>query len=391
MPQQVHKILISGGGTGGHIFPAIAIADALKKKLPQVDILFVGAKGKMEMEKVPLAGYPIKGLWISGFQRSLSFKNLLFPFKLVFSLLKAGRIISKFKPDVVIGVGGYASGPIGQMAVRKNIPLVLQEQNSYPGITNKILAKKAEKICVAYQGMEKYFPKEKLCLAGNPIRKNVIEIEGKREQALQYFELDKNKQVVLIVGGSQGARSINESVNLNLELLVMNKLQLIWQTGKTYADIARKDVLEKLNGNNKQLVRVQEFINKMDFAYAAADIVVSRAGAIAISELCSVGKPSILIPLPSAAEDHQTSNALALADQDAAIHLKDADAPDNLAKLVIDLAKNEERQKELSTNIKRMAIHDSADKIADVVMALINANSADPIAIGSKEKVAVGG
>ncbi len=370
MLQQVHKILISGGGTGGHIFPAIAIADALKKRLPQADILFVGAKGRMEMEKVPLAGYPIKGLWISGFQRSLTLKNLLFPLKLILSLMKAGRIIRKFKPDVVIGVGGYASGPIGQMAVRKKIPLVLQEQNSYPGITNKILAKKAKKICVAYEGMEKYFPKEKLCLAGNPIRKNVIEIKGKREQALEYFELDKNKPVVLIVGGSQGARSINESVNKNLGLFAMNKLQLIWQTGKPYAPTARKDILEKLNGNNKNLVRVQEFINKMDFAYAAADIVVSRAGAIAISELCAVGKPSILIPLPSAAEDHQTSNALALADQDAAIHLKDTNAPGLLAKLVIDLAKNKERQKQLKTNIKQMAIPDSADKIADEVIKL---------------------
>jgi len=371
MPQQEYKILISGGGTGGHIFPAIAIADALKEKLPQVDILFVGAKGRMEMAKVPLAGYPIKGLWISGFQRSFSLKNLLFPLKLIVSLVKAGRIISKFKPDVVIGVGGYASGPIGQMAVRKRVPLVLQEQNSFAGVTNKILAKKASKVCVAYEGMEKFFPKDKLCLTGNPIRKNVIEIDGKRDQALHYFELSKSKPVVLIVGGSQGARSINESVNRGLELIVSKDLQLIWQTGKPYAPTARRDILEKLNASDKKMIRVQEFINKMDLAYAAADIVVSRAGAIAISELCAVGKPSILIPLPSAAEDHQTSNALALADKDAAIYLKDAEAPEKLASLVIGLAKNEEQKKQLVLNIKQMAIPDSANKIADEVIELM--------------------
>jgi UDP-N-acetylglucosamine--N-acetylmuramyl-(pentapeptide) pyrophosphoryl-undecaprenol N-acetylglucosamine transferase len=371
MPQQVRKILISGGGTGGHIFPAIAIADALKEKFPRADILFVGAKGRMEMEKVPLAGYHIEGLWISGFQRSLTFRNLLFPIKLIVSLIKAGKIISDFKPEVVIGVGGYASGPIGQMAVKKKIPLVLQEQNSYAGVTNKILAKKASKICVAYEGMGKFFPKDKLVLTGNPIRKNVIDISGKREEALQYFELNKSKSVVLIVGGSQGARSINESVNNALELFVSNDLQLIWQTGKPYAPTARKVILEKLNANDKKMVKVQEFINRMDLAYAAADIVVSRAGAIAISELCAVAKPSILIPLPSAAEDHQTKNALALADKDAAIHLKDADAPLELALEMIELAKDEEKKKQLATNIKKMAIPDSAAKIADEVIELM--------------------
>lgn len=370
MPQHEVKILISGGGTGGHIFPAIAIADALQKKLSTVDILFVGAKGRMEMEKVPLAGYPIEGLWISGFQRRLTVRNLLFPLKLIFSLLKAGRIINRFKPDVVVGVGGYASGPIGQMASRKGIPLILQEQNSFPGITNKLLAKKASKICVAYEGMEKYFPEEKLCLAGNPVRQNVIDIKAKKKFAYEYFELDKNKPVVLIVGGSQGARSINESVSKNLELLVMNNLQLIWQTGKLYTETARKDILEKLSGNNKGMVKVLEFINKMDYAYAVADIVVSRAGAIAISELCAVGKPAILIPLPTAAEGHQAKNAMALVDKDAAIHLKDSDAPEQLAKNVVDLAKNKDRMEQLSKNIKQMSIPDSAEKIADVVMEL---------------------
>jgi len=363
--------LISGGGTGGHIFPAIAIADALRKKIPGADILFVGAKGKMEMDKVPLAGYPIKGLWISGFQRRFTVKNLLFPLKLILSLFKAGRIISKFKPDVVIGVGGYASGPIGQMAVRKKKPLVLQEQNSYPGVTNKILAKKAAKICVAYKDMEKFFPKNKLIITGNPIRKNVIEIAGKREQALKYFELKKHMPVLLIVGGSQGARSINESVNKGLEVFVKNGIQLIWQTGKPYFQAAQRAKLEKLNINNQEAVKVMEFINKMDLAYATADIVISRAGAIAISELSAVGKPSILIPLPSAAEDHQTSNALALAKRDAAIHLKDAEASVKLAELVVQLINDEERKKQLSINIHKMAIPDSADLIADEVIGLI--------------------
>jgi UDP-N-acetylglucosamine--N-acetylmuramyl-(pentapeptide) pyrophosphoryl-undecaprenol N-acetylglucosamine transferase len=370
MPQREHKILISGGGTGGHIFPAIAIADALKKKLPAVDILFVGAKGRMEMEKVPLAGYPIRGLWISGFQRRLTIRNLMFPFKLLFSLLKAGQIIRGFKPDVVIGVGGYASGPIGQMAARKGIPLVLQEQNSFPGITNKLLAKKASKICVAYEGMKKYFPEEKLLLAGNPVRQNVIETEGKKQRARQYFELEKGKPVVLIIGGSQGARSINESISKNMELLVAGNLQLIWQTGKLYTEKARKDILEKLSGNNKGMVKVMEFINKMDFAYAVADIVVSRAGAIAISELCAVGKPTILIPLPTAAEGHQEKNAQALVDKDAAIHLKDSDAPGQFAKIVTNLAKDPERMEQLSINIKKMSISGSAEKIADVAKKL---------------------
>ncbi len=374
MLQHKHKILISGGGTGGHIFPAIAIADALRRKLQDVDILFVGAKGRMEMEKVPLAGYPIKGLWISGFQRSFTLKNLLFPVKLLISLLVAGRIIRRFKPDVVIGVGGYASGPVGQMAARKGIPLVLQEQNSFPGITNKLLAKKAARIFVAYRGMEKYFPKQKIILAGNPVRQNVIDIEGKQKIAYEYFELDKSKPVVLIVGGSQGARSINESVSKNLELLVMNNLQLLWQTGKPFADEAGKVILEKLNGNTKKMVKVHPFINKMDMAYAVADIVVSRAGAIAISELCAVGKPAVLVPLPTAAEDHQTKNALALTGHDAAIHLRDAEAPENLARIVIGLAKDENRKKQLAENIKKLSLPDSAGKIADEVVKIIAEN-----------------
>ncbi|MFP4470229.1 MAG: undecaprenyldiphospho-muramoylpentapeptide beta-N-acetylglucosaminyltransferase [Bacteroidales bacterium] len=365
------KILISGGGTGGHVFPAIAIADALKRRIPDVDILFVGARGRMEMEKVPLAGYPIKGLWISGFQRRLTAKNLLFPFKLVFSLMQAALIVRRFRPDVAIGVGGYASGSTMKMAARNKVPVVLQEQNSYPGITNKLMAKTADVICVAYEGMEKYFPKEKLVITGNPVRQNVIEIKGKKNAALEYFELDKNKLVVLVVGGSQGARSINESIDKNLELLAMSDLQVIWQTGKFYTDRARKAILEKVNGNKKNSMRVEEFITRMDYAYAAASIVISRAGAIAISELSAVGKPCILIPLPSAAEDHQTQNALALAEKDAAIHLKDTDAAEELGRIIIRLAKDEERRNILAENIKKMAVHNSANQIADEVIKLI--------------------
>ncbi len=353
------------------MFPAIAIADALKRRIPDVDILFVGARGRMEMEKVPLAGYPIKGLWISGFQRRLTAKNLLFPFKLVFSLMQAALIVRRFRPDVAIGVGGYASGSTMKMAARNKVPVVLQEQNSYPGITNKLMAKTADVICVAYEGMEKYFPKEKLVITGNPVRQNVIEIKGKKNAALEYFELDKNKLVVLVVGGSQGARSINESIDKNLELLAMSDLQVIWQTGKFYTDRARKAILEKVNGNKKNSMRVEEFITRMDYAYAAASIVISRAGAIAISELSAVGKPCILIPLPSAAEDHQTQNALALAEKDAAIHLKDTDAAEELGRIIIRLAKDEERRNILAENIKKMAVHNSANQIADEVIKLI--------------------
>jgi UDP-N-acetylglucosamine--N-acetylmuramyl-(pentapeptide) pyrophosphoryl-undecaprenol N-acetylglucosamine transferase len=371
MQQPKVKILISGGGTGGHVFPAIAIADAIKRKVADAEILFVGALGKLEMQKVPTAGYPIKGLWISGFQRNLSIKNLLFPLKLLLSLMKASGIIRKFKPQVVVGVGGYASGPTCKMAARKKIPVLLQEQNSFPGITNKLLAKEAATICVAYDGMEKYFPKEKIIKTGNPVRQTVIDIQGKKQQAFEYFELKKGRQVVLIVGGSQGAVSINESILKNLTIFTSGNLQLIWQTGKNYAAHAKAVVSEKLNGDPSGLVKVHEFITKMDLAYAAADIVISRAGAIAISELCAVSKPCILIPLPSAAEDHQTKNAMALAEQDAAIHLKDPEAPENLGVIVINLANDGRKKKTLATNIGKMAAKDSADIIANEVLKLI--------------------
>lgn len=377
MPQHKLKILISGGGTGGHVFPAIAIAEALKRKDDAIDILFVGAKGRMEMEKVPMAGFPITGLWISGFQRSLSVKNLLFPFKLAFSLMRAAGIIRKFKPAAVVGVGGYASGPTVKMAAQKKIPTLLQEQNSYPGITNKLLAKDADKICVAYPDMEKYFPAEKLIFTGNPVRQNVIEIEGKRDYAFEYFELDKNKQTILIVGGSQGARAINEAIDENLMLFAMNNIQLIWQTGRLYVEQAQKSILAKLNGNNKKLVKVKEFITRMDLAYAAADMVISRAGAIAISELSATGKPSIFVPLPTAAEDHQTHNAEALVKQNAAIHLKNSEAKEKLGKIAVDLAINNQLRKTLSENIRKMAVKDSANRIAEEILEMIKPREVD--------------
>ena len=278
---QQPKILISGGGTGGHIFPAIAIADALRLKVPGVELLFVGARGRMEMQKVPEAGYPIEGLWISGFQRSLSWRNLMFPFKLVSSLIKAAAIIRRFRPDVVVGVGGYASGPTLKMAARKGIPTVLQEQNSLPGVTNRLLAKKAAKICVAYPGMEKYFPAEKIILTGNPIRSKVIQIEGRRNEALEFFALDAKKDTILVVGGSQGARSINIAVAENLKTLASHNVQMIWQTGQLQATWAQQMIDEQLTEKERGYFKVHAFINRMELAYAAANVVISRAGAIA--------------------------------------------------------------------------------------------------------------
>ena len=367
MQQPDAKIIISGGGTGGHIFPAIAIANALKNKKESIDILFVGAKGKMEMEKVPAAGYPIVGLWISGLQRSLTLKNLSFPLKLISSLIRAGIIIHKFKPDIVVGVGGYASGPTLKMAIRKGIPTLIQEQNSYPGITNKLLAKKANKICVAYENMEHFFPLSKIVITGNPVRQDLLKLDGKREKSIEYFGLSKNKKTLLIVGGSQGALSINKSIADNLELLTDNNFQFIWQTGKYYHNTA-KEVVQNYPDNR---INVYEFITKMDYAYSAADLIISRAGAIAISELCIVGKPVIFIPLPGAAEDHQTKNAMCLVDKQAAILIKDKDAKEKLGKEVINLLADEKMQDIMSKNIKEMALLNSADTIADEILKLI--------------------
>lgn len=372
---QQPKILISGGGTGGHIFPAIAIADALKQKVPGAELLFVGALGRMEMQKVPEAGYAIEGLWISGFQRNLSWRNLSFPFKLVSSLCKAAAIIRRFRPDVVVGVGGYASGPTLKMAARKGIPTVLQEQNSLPGVTNRLLAKKAAKICVAYPGMEKYFPAAKIILTGNPIRSKVISIEGKRAEALEFFALDAKRKTILVVGGSQGARSVNVAVAENLKTLAAENIQMIWQTGLLQAGWAQQMIDEHLSEEERGHFKVHAFINRMELAYAAADVVISRAGAIAISELSAVAKPCIFIPLPSAAEDHQTKNAVSLEQRQAAIHLPDAKAVEALGKIAVALIGDRERQQTLSVNIKKNAVEDSAGRIADEILKLVQKKS----------------
>ncbi|HOF81469.1 MAG: undecaprenyldiphospho-muramoylpentapeptide beta-N-acetylglucosaminyltransferase [Bacteroidales bacterium] len=364
------KILISGGGTGGHIFPAIAIADALRNTVPDCDILFVGALGKMEMEKVPQAGYPIKGLRISAFQRRLSLKNLSFPLKVVFSMVKAYKIITSFKPDVVVGVGGFASGPTLKVAVNRRIPVVIQEQNSYPGITNRLLAKHAEKICVAYDGMEKWFPAGKILKTGNPVRENVINIQNKKDEAFRYFELESGKPVVLIVGGSQGALSINQALSYNLKDLEQCGVQMIWQTGKLFANKAKSAIQEKIANPRDKDFHVYEFITRMDLAYAAADLVISRAGAIAISELSAVQKPSILIPYPAAAEDHQAKNAKALADKQAAIFLADSEAKIKIATIVKSLIEDEEKRDTLSKNIGEFAVHNSAQKIAEQIIKI---------------------
>ena len=360
------KVIISGGGTGGHIFPAIAIANALIKREPDTDILFVGAKGKMEMEKVPAAGYPIEGLWISGLQRKLTIKNLSFPFKVLSSLMKAKKIINNFNPDVVIGVGGYASGPTLRAATKKKIPSIIQEQNSFPGITNKLLAKDVSRICVAYDGMGKYFPENKIVKTGNPVRQNVIDINGKSDSAYKFFDLDKNKKTILVVGGSQGAFSINKAIHKYLDLIIENGIQLIWQTGKFYYETAK----EVMNDLNDKGIRTIQFIDRMDYAYAVADVIISRAGAIAISEICAVGKPTIFIPLPTAAEDHQKKNALALVEKEAALFIENKDAINQLGKAVMDLINNENQQSTLHINLKKLAITNADERIVDEILKL---------------------
>lgn len=362
-----HKVILSGGGTGGHVYPAIAIANAIKAIAPDTEFLFVGAEGRMEMEKVPDAGYDIIGLKVAGFQRRLTLQNLSFPFKLISSLLRAKSIVKGFQPDVVIGTGGYASGPVLKMAASSNIPTVLQEQNSYPGVTNRILAKKAKKICVAYKNMEKYFPADKIILTGNPIRKDICQLEGKKEEALKYFGLNANQPILLILGGSLGSATINSSVINHLSKLTDEGIQVIWQTGKNY--------FHKINGlvteDDKITVKVLPFLEKMDLAYAAADLIVSRAGASSVSELAVVGKPAILIPSPNVAEDHQTKNAMALVDEKAAVLVTDAQAPEILIDTVISLFKDEEKIKTLKENIKEFAKADAAKVIAEEVLKII--------------------
>lgn len=364
------KIIISGGGTGGHIYPAIAIADALKRREPLIDILFVGAKGRMEMEKIPAAGYKIEGIWISGFQRKLSFSNFLFPVKVIHSLIACRSIVNTFKPDVVIGVGGYASGPLVKTAAGMGIPTVLQEQNSYPGVTNKILAKKAKVICVAYPGMEKFFPAEKLVLTGNPMR-NQLAKDISRKDAADYFGLNADKKTVLAFGGSLGARTINETIKNSYDLIADRKdIQVLWQIGKLYADTYLETPVAKL-GNVKATV----FIDRMDLAYALADVVIARAGAITISELALTGKPAILVPSPHVAEDHQTHNAKSLEQMGAAILIPDGEAPYKAFPEAIRLLNQPDELEKLEYQIRKMARQDAADDVADIIIQLAQKKS----------------
>jgi UDP-N-acetylglucosamine--N-acetylmuramyl-(pentapeptide) pyrophosphoryl-undecaprenol N-acetylglucosamine transferase len=360
------KIIISGGGTGGHIFPAISIANAVREKNPGAEILFVGAKGRMEMEKVPAAGYPIIGLWISGLQRRLTWKNLLFPFKVISSLIKSSAILRSFRPDVAVGVGGYASGPLIRAAAAKGIPTLIQEQNSYPGITNKMLASKVDRICVAYEGMERFFPASKIILTGNPVRQEIENTAAGREEACKYFSLDPSRKTVLVIGGSLGALSINSAVMNGLQKLHDNGLQMIWQTGNFFYETAAKAVILLEDKG----IRAYRFIERMDLAYAAADLIVSRAGAIALSELCIIGKPSIVVPSPYVAEDHQTKNAKALASRDAAIIVSDKDTESQLLSSIVALVTDEQKMKSLGENMTSLAQRNAASAIADIVMKL---------------------
>ncbi len=362
--KKAYKIILSGGGTGGHIYPAIAIANELKLRFPDAQFLFVGAKDRMEMEKVPQAGYEIKGLWISGIQRSLSIRNLLFPFKLVSSLWNAMRIVRKFKPNVVIGTGGFASGPLLQAAVSKGIPSLIQEQNSYPGITNKLLSKKVEKICVAYDGLERFFPKNKIIKTGNPVRLGLLNSEDKKDQAKKHFNLVEGKKVLLVIGGSLGAKAINELLERELDYLNTNNLQVVWQCGKLYYE------KYKIYGNDKY-VQVHAFLNNMDLAYAAADFIISRAGASSVSELCIVGKPVIFIPSPYVAEDHQTKNARAIVNEDAAILIAQNDLEVDFKSKFTQLIVAPEKQKQLSENIKKLALENATKDIVDEIEKLL--------------------
>lgn len=360
------KVILSGGGTGGHIFPAVAIANELKTLVPDAEILFVGALGKMEMEKVPAAGYKIIGVPIAGLQRRLTLANLKLPFLVIRSLMRTRKIIRDFAPDVVVGTGGYASGPMLRAAVSGNVPILIQEQNSYAGITNKLLAKKAGRICVAYEGMEKFFPADKLLLTGNPVRQDIHDIRQKREEAQGFFKLDPAKPTLLVIGGSLGARVINEAMGKGLERLVKNNVQLIWQTGKGYYATAQQQVAPFKD----QHLYALDFIARMDLAYAAADIVISRAGASSVSELCNLGMPSVLVPSPNVAEDHQTKNAMALVNKDAAILVKDGEARIQLINKALALIGDKNRQVTLSNNISKMAYHNSANVIAREVLKL---------------------
>ena len=357
------KFILSGGGTGGHIYPAIAIANELKKRFPEAEFLFVGAKDKMEMQKVPQAGYAIKGLWIAGLQRKLTLQNALFPIKLLSSLWESRKILKSFKPDVVIGTGGFASGPLLNVANSLNIPTLIQEQNSYPGITNKLLSKKAAKICVAYENLERFFPKEKMILTGNPVRQDLIDVSSKREEAITFFKLDPKKKTLLVLGGSLGARRINQLIEKELQGLLSQKVQIIWQCGKLY--------LEDYSKYNSAQVQVVAFIERMDLVYAAADVVISRAGASSVSELCIVGKPVIFIPSPNVAEDHQTKNAQVIVDKKGAIMIKESALEDEFSIVLEALLKDEGKQQLLGDNIKKLALPQATIQIVDEIEKLL--------------------
>lgn len=371
MNQKQPKIIISGGGTGGHIFPAIAIADALKRRYPHAEILFIGAKNRMEMDRVPKAGYPIEGLWISGFKREFSLDNLSFPFKLISSMVKAKSIIKRFKPDVVIGVGGFASGPTMKTAASLRIPIVIQEQNSYPGITNKIVANKATKICVAYDNMDKWFPADRIVLTGNPLRNNIKPLDDKRDESLRFFNLDPEKKTILLVGGSQGALGINKGISAQIETFKDNDYQMIWQTGKFYYEQAVEEV--KRYGLDDR-IKCTVFIERMDLAYAAADVVISRAGAMSISELSLLHKAVVFVPLPTAAEDHQTKNAMRLVEADAALMVKNDETQKELLPVVFALMENEDKMKEMRNKIEYFAKPDAAEDIVDQIEIILNNN-----------------
>lgn len=363
------KVLVSGGGTGGHIFPAISIANAIKNKCPNADILFVGAENRMEMEKVPAAGYPIIGLPVSGFDRKHLLKNIKVLFRLFKSIRLADKTVKSFSPDIAVGVGGYASGPTLWAAARRGIPTLIQEQNSYAGVTNKLLASKAKAICVAYENMDRFFPKDRIILTGNPVRQELQNDTISREEAIRFFNLDPSKKTILVIGGSLGARTINNSIAAGIEKIPQN-IQLIWQSGKGYDTQAQKALEEKKPENIKQM----PFISRMDMAYKAADLVISRAGASSISELCLLGKPVILIPSPNVAEDHQTKNAQALSTKNAALMIRDCDAQNLLIDTALKTVQDETSLKNMSDNISKMAQRDSATRIADIIFELVTKN-----------------
>ncbi len=363
-----YRLIISGGGTGGHIFPAIAIANAFRERHPDAQILFVGARGRMEMTRVPEAGYKIIGLWISGIQRKFTFSNFLFPIKLVVSFLRAVVIVKRYKPHVVVGTGGFASGPIMIAATRFRIPAVIQEQNSFAGLANKQVADKVSKICVAYEGMEKYFPAEKIVITGNPVRKDILSVNEKTDKGKIHFGFEAGHKTLLIIGGSLGARTINESIIGGIDKLIDAGIQVIWQTGKGYYEMYQA----QLGKYDKRKIRVLDFLKEMDLAYAAADVVISRSGALAVSELCIANKPCILVPSPNVAEDHQTKNAMALVEKDSAVMVLDKDARATLVDEALKLLFDEQRAKKLSDNIAKLAKPAATEDIVNEIEKLIN-------------------